>query len=136
MPLSDFARDLEKAQAALYWARRNHGGPTRPQPKRETQPADYGFIDGLKQARKPYPWPEEKVIQPSPTLPRVSAALGDAGGKPERIRKPKKELPEGMPENVTFYADMGVHAARRYSYCGGGWRAYVLAKALDVQGLE
>ena len=30
---------------------------------------------------------------------------------------------------------MGIAAARRYSKLGGGWRLYVLAKALDPQGL-
>jgi hypothetical protein len=39
------------------------------------------------------------------------------------------------PETVAFYAAMGVHAAQRYSGVGGGWRLYVLAKALDKKGL-
>ena len=85
------------------------------------------------QARKPYPY--DGLVKPSQSLPRVSAALGGAEGKPKRIRKPKKSLPAGMPETVTFYDEMGVHAARRRSYVGGGWRAYVLAKALDRQGV-
>jgi hypothetical protein len=38
------------------------------------------------------------------------------------------------PQQVSFYTLMGVHAARRYSGSGGAWRAYVLAKGLDVKG--
>ena len=40
------------------------------------------------------------------------------------------------PETVTFFALMGVHAARRYSRIGGGWRLYTLAKALDGHNRE
>ena len=39
------------------------------------------------------------------------------------------------PASVAFYSHMGIAAARRYSKIGGGWRLYVLAKALDPQGL-
>ena len=44
---------------------------------------------------------------------------------------------ENLPtaQTVSFYAEMGVDAARRYSHNGGGWRLYVLAKALDITGL-
>lgn len=38
-------------------------------------------------------------------------------------------------QTVSFYAEMGVDAARRFSKNGGGWRLYVLAKKLDVKGL-
>ena len=40
-----------------------------------------------------------------------------------------------FPQYVSFYADMGVHAARKSSRVGGGWRLYVWAKALDSTGL-
>ena len=40
-----------------------------------------------------------------------------------------------MPQSVTLYARMGVEAARRYSGIGGGYRLYLLGKALDVSGL-
>lgn len=39
-----------------------------------------------------------------------------------------------FPEYVNFYPVMAVHAARRSSRVGGGYRLYVLAKALDRQG--
>ena len=39
------------------------------------------------------------------------------------------------PASVAFYSHMGIAAARRYSKLGGGWRLYVMAKALDPQGL-
>ena len=39
------------------------------------------------------------------------------------------------PASVAFYSHMGIAAARRFSKIGGGWRLYVLAKALDPQGL-
>ena len=39
------------------------------------------------------------------------------------------------PASVAFYSHMGIAAARRFSKLGGGWRLYVLAKALDPQGL-
>ena len=44
---------------------------------------------------------------------------------------------ENLPtaQTVSFYAEMGVDAARRFSKNGGGWRLYVLAKKLDVKGL-
>ncbi|MDX8400539.1 MAG: hypothetical protein R8K20_09885, partial [Gallionellaceae bacterium] len=50
------------------------------------------------------------------------------------------QAPETAPENqypyrVTFYTAMGIDAARRCSGVGGAWRLYVLAKALDRQGL-
>ncbi|GJQ37439.1 MAG: hypothetical protein JETCAE01_34490 [Anaerolineaceae bacterium] len=38
------------------------------------------------------------------------------------------------PETVNFYPVMAIHAARRSSRIGGGYRFYVLAKALDKQG--
>jgi hypothetical protein len=37
-------------------------------------------------------------------------------------------------ETVTFYPVMGIQAARSSSGFGGGWRVYVLAKALDKEG--
>lgn len=43
--------------------------------------------------------------------------------------------PKAWPASVAFYSNMGVAAARRYSHGGGGWRLYVMAKALDLQGL-
>ena len=39
------------------------------------------------------------------------------------------------PASVAFYSHMGIAAARRYSKLGGGWRLYVMGKALDLQGL-
>jgi hypothetical protein len=39
-----------------------------------------------------------------------------------------------FPDTVSFYAELGVSAARRKSRVGGGWRLYVLAKALDRVG--
>ena len=44
---------------------------------------------------------------------------------------------ENLPtaQTVSFYAEMGVDAARRFSKNGGGWRLYVLAKKLDAKGL-
>ena len=44
----------------------------------------------------------------------------------------KKEESE---KTVTFYAEMGIEAARRFSGVGGGWRLYVIAKSLDAKGL-
>lgn len=44
------------------------------------------------------------------------------------------QLDPKFPERVAFFALMGVHAARRYSEIGGGWRLHVLAKALDPEG--
>lgn len=55
----------------------------------------------------------------------------------ERIKKnvdlvfQKKQLTE---KTVTFYAEMGIEAARRFSGVGGGWRLYVIAKSLDTNG--
>lgn len=68
-------------------------------------------------------------------------AEGEAAEKPTQAQpKPTrkaraKKLPAGMPETVTFYGEMGIHAARRGSGMGGGWRLYVLAKAIDRPGL-
>lgn len=39
------------------------------------------------------------------------------------------------PAQVTYYAAMGIQAARRASRMGGAWRLYVMGKALDVIGL-
>ncbi|NUQ86496.1 MAG: hypothetical protein HUU11_17470 [Anaerolineales bacterium] len=39
-----------------------------------------------------------------------------------------------FPERVTLYPVMAIRAARRSSRVGGGYRLYVLAKALDTQG--
>lgn len=39
------------------------------------------------------------------------------------------------PASVAFYSHMGIAAARRYSMTGGGWRLYVMGKALDPRGL-
>lgn len=39
-----------------------------------------------------------------------------------------------FPERVTLYPVMALRAARRSSRVGGGYRLYVLAKALDAQG--
>lgn len=38
------------------------------------------------------------------------------------------------PVDVSLYDVMAIQAARRASHVGGGYRLYVLAKALDVQG--
>lgn len=38
------------------------------------------------------------------------------------------------PETVNFYPVMAINAARKNSRVGGGYRLYVLAKALDTQG--
>lgn len=35
---------------------------------------------------------------------------------------------------VTFYVDMAIEAARRFSMMGGGWRLHVIAKHLDKDG--
>lgn len=40
-----------------------------------------------------------------------------------------------FPDQVNFYPVMAIAAARRSSRIGGGYRLYVLAKALDQQGL-
>lgn len=37
--------------------------------------------------------------------------------------------------DITFFSHMGIAAARRFSKLGGAWRLYVLAKALDKNGL-
>lgn len=37
-------------------------------------------------------------------------------------------------QTVTFYAEMGIEAARRFSRLGGGWRLYVIAKHIDQAG--
>ena len=50
------------------------------------------------------------------------------------ISEPQPQ-PKAWPASVAFYSHMGIAAARRYSKIGGGWRLYVLAKALDPQGL-
>ena len=50
------------------------------------------------------------------------------------ISEPQPQ-PKAWPASVAFYSHMGIAAARRYSKLGGGWRLYVLAKALDPQGL-
>lgn len=42
--------------------------------------------------------------------------------------------PAHFPEIVNFYPLMAIQAARRSSRVGGGYRLYVLAKALDQQG--
>ena len=39
------------------------------------------------------------------------------------------------PASVAFYSHVGIAAARRFSKLGGGWRLYVMGKALDPQGL-
>jgi len=39
-----------------------------------------------------------------------------------------------FPEDVNFYPVMAIQAARRDSRVGGGWRLFVLAKALDRSG--
>jgi len=39
-----------------------------------------------------------------------------------------------FPETVSLYPVMAIQAARRSSHVGGGYRLYVLAKALDTQG--
>jgi hypothetical protein len=44
-------------------------------------------------------------------------------------------LTSRYPERVYFDASMGVHAARKSSRVGGGWRLWVLAKALDTAGI-
>ena len=53
------------------------------------------------------------------------------------ICEPTQPEPQPIewPESVAFYSHMGIAAARRYSKLGGGWRLYVMAKALDPQGL-
>ena len=53
------------------------------------------------------------------------------------ICEPTQPEPQPIewPASVAFYSHMGIAAARRYSKLGGGWRLYVLAKALDPQGL-
>ena len=69
--------------------------------------------------------------------------LVSLGQTPEGIKNiiavnrvsPKQLEASKYPETVTFYSHMGVAAARRFSGAGGGWRLYVLAKALDPQGL-
>ena len=57
----------------------------------------------------------------------------------EQLEQPKTApaapLSDKYPERVAFYSYMGINAARRYSGVGGGWRLYILAKALDRQGL-
>ena len=52
----------------------------------------------------------------------------------ERPQRADQDKPTKYPQEVNFYALMGVHAAQRYSRIGGGWRLYVLAKALDGHG--
>ena len=47
---------------------------------------------------------------------------------------PKELEASKWPASVAFYSHMGIAAARRFSKLGGGWRLYVLAKALDPQG--
>ena len=53
------------------------------------------------------------------------------------ICEPTQPEPQPIewPESVSFYSHMGIGAARRFSKLGGGWRLYVMAKALDPQGL-
>ena len=51
------------------------------------------------------------------------------------MTQPAQTTAQPYPETVTFYSHMAVAAARRFSAGGGGWRLYVLAKALDPQGL-
>lgn len=57
----------------------------------------------------------------------------------EPQERPERTQPEKLteyPQDVSFYALMGVEAARRASGIGGGWRLYVLSKALDSHGRE
>ena len=59
--------------------------------------------------------------------------------QPPEIKQPTR-APETAPaaeypDSVTFYTDMGINAARRRSGVGGAFRLYILAKALDNQGL-
>lgn len=62
--------------------------------------------------------------------------LNDTAGSWEAVDQFIDEL-ENSPtaKTVSFYAEMGVDAARRFSHNGGGWRLYVLAKTLDKSGL-
>ena len=62
-----------------------------------------------------------------PEAPRIEQET-----KPEAIQeKPTEEY----PQDVSFYTYMGIDAARARSGVGGAWRLYILAKALDQDGV-
>jgi len=82
--------------------------------------AELVYMQNGSRASEYKPTPPEKT----PTEPQ------------ERPQQAQANQPTKYPQDVSFYALMGVHAARRYSRIGGGWRLYVLAKALDGHGRE
>jgi len=54
---------------------------------------------------------------------------------PARPSSPEPQpTAQAFPQYVNFYALMGIEAARRNSGMGGGFRAWVMGKALDTQG--
>jgi len=105
------------------------------------------MIDPLAEIRAEYKEFQEqyKAVYKRPGLD-FDFLVTQGGGTVESIRRiiavnrPSQKAIEIAAQDkieeryVSFYAEMGVQAARRKSYIGGGWRLYAIAKSLDENG--
>lgn len=55
--------------------------------------------------------------------------------QPEPKPRVQRQIKREPVQTVSFYTLIAIQAARRSSHCGGGFRLWTLAKALDVIGL-